>query len=254
VALGDQVLDHRGRDHGADSTRRARLLGRAERAEGVRVPSWYQRIVSSVISAMGRPDWAARALILSSTSVKLRTVGDVVLAVDVAEEAEEDVEDHHGPRVAEVGAVVDGGPQTYIRTLSGSREPELSLRRVGCWVRRIVVMAPRTGVGPRALVDLTEGVTMRARVTGVSGECRQQMRMARTVIAGVLAGPCPVCPLGRAGTGGAAAHVRRGMSARDGDLTCAELPGTEKVPEGARDLWTAAGRRVRARGRRMVSR
>jgi hypothetical protein len=31
------------------------------------------------------------------------------------------------------------------------------------------------------------------------------------------------------------------MSRETVNLTCAELPGTEKVPEGARDLWTAAG-------------
>ena len=35
--------------------------------------SWYQRVVSSVIAAIGRPVSAARALILSSTSVMLRT-------------------------------------------------------------------------------------------------------------------------------------------------------------------------------------
>ena len=48
--------------------------------------------------------------ILSSTSVIFPNVGDVILAVEMAEETEEHVEDDDGPGVADVREVVDRRP------------------------------------------------------------------------------------------------------------------------------------------------
>jgi hypothetical protein len=78
---------------------------------------------------------------------------------------------------------------------------------------------------------------------------QQPMRMVRIVMRAGLAAPCPgvhgiVEPLGGREIGLDCALRRAiwtGMSRETVNLICAELPGTEKVPEGARDLWTAAG-------------
>jgi hypothetical protein len=167
VAAGDQVLDHG--DHLRDEGRRPRLLrGRqgAQRAHVVVVPA--DRLLGALADQLLQAAGVARLLPGERRGVDLvvhvrevADIGDVILAVDVAEQAEQDVEDHDGPRVAEVRAVVDGGAADIHPHVRGSSGRSSSLRRVRVLVRRIVVMAPRTGGCPRALSISLEGVTMR---------------------------------------------------------------------------------------------
>ena len=79
-------------------------------APSAAMSSWYQRVVSSVIAPIGRPVSPRPRVDLVVDVGDVAHVGDVLLAVDVAEQPEERVEHHHRPGVADVRAVVDRRP------------------------------------------------------------------------------------------------------------------------------------------------
>ena len=107
MAPRDQRLDHR--HHRRDEGGRARLPGRRQRAERAHVlvvPG--RRLGGDRLdrpSALGGP---RVDLVLDVGDVA--HVGDLRLAIDVAQQPEERVEHHHRPGVADVRAVIDRRP------------------------------------------------------------------------------------------------------------------------------------------------
>ena len=113
AAIGDQTLDHR--LHFRDMLGRARLHGRRQGAERrhvfVKLPfgllrDLADRLVQRQIGIiLGR---ARVDLVVDIGDVA--DIGDVIVSIEVAQQAKQHVEDDDRPRVADMGEVVDRGP------------------------------------------------------------------------------------------------------------------------------------------------
>ena len=115
VVLGDQIRDHR--DHLADIGGGARLMVRAQVAERVHigvVPGDGLRAAlrDQILERAGRTGFFAGKCCRVDPVVHIGEVagiGDVALPVDMAQQAVEHIENDDGPRIAQMGAVIDCG-------------------------------------------------------------------------------------------------------------------------------------------------
>ena len=125
VALGDQRLDHG--DHLRQVLSRAGLVGRAQAAERVHVlvvPA--DRLVRDLLHGAAGLLGASDDLVVDVGEVA--DVDHPVLAVDVAQEAEEHVEHHRRAGVAEMRPVVDrGAADIHPHATVGLRDPAVPM-------------------------------------------------------------------------------------------------------------------------------
>ena len=116
VALLDQALDHH--HHRADVIRRARLVIGAQRAERIHIgviPA--DGLLGALLDQIFQGSRRACLFPAQRGGVDLvihigeiAHIGDVIRPVDMAQQTVEHIKHHHGPRIAQMRAVIDGRP------------------------------------------------------------------------------------------------------------------------------------------------
>ena len=130
VTLGDQVFDHR--DHLRDIFGRARLMGGAAYADGIHI---------GVIPTDGfLGDLANRAPCFTGLRVDLvihigeiAHIGDMIFAVDMAQQPKQHIKHNRRAGIAEMGAVIDSWPaniEAQIRWINRGENLDFARHRI----------------------------------------------------------------------------------------------------------------------------